>query len=169
MKLSSRMLSILFLLIAFLFQHCQKSQDPEKIPKLSIKDVWISNVQDADMDGFVSHYRLNFDLDVSDGSLTVFVWLGFQFHEDADTALSYYPYFESVNFSVEGSGDGDAMYIDIGLPNFELPQVTYDFLFIVYDASEEDKRLDEVAEDDNDNLINIPIEESANGYRNYHL
>ena len=161
MKLLYRWLPVFLPLIACFMLQCQKTQDPEPNPTLSIKDVWISDIQDADQDGFVSSYHLNFDLDVSNGSMNVFVWLGFQVHDDADTAQSYYPYFESVNFTVEGTGESDAQYIEIGPSNIELPQGAYDFLLIVFDGSEEDKRLAEVSDSDDDDMLNIPIESSA--------
>jgi hypothetical protein len=161
MKLLYRWLPAFLPLIACFMLQCQKTQDPEPNPTLSIKDVWISDIQDADQDGFVSSYHLNFDLDVSNGSMNVFVWLGFQVHDDADTAQSYYPYFESANFTVQGTGESDAQYIEIGPSNIELPQGAYDFLFIVFDGSEEDKRLAEVSESDDDDMMNIPIESGA--------
>jgi len=161
MKLLYKWLPVFLPLITCFMLQCQKTQDPQPNPTLSIKDVWISDPQDADGDDFVSSYHLNFDLDVSNGSMNVFVWLGFQVHDAADTAQSYYPYFESVNFTVEGTGENDAQYIAIGSPNIELPQGAYDFLLIVFDGSEEDKRLAEVSESDFDDMLNIPIESSA--------
>ncbi len=161
MKLSYRMLVVLIPLLAIFLSNCQKSQESEEKQTLTIKDIWISDPQDLDGDGFVSHYRLNFDIDVNTGSKDVFVWVGFQYYDQADTAQTYYEYFESVNFTIEGSSEGDAQYINVGNPNGELAQAGYDFLFIVHDASEPDTRLAEASEGDDDDLANIPIELSA--------
>ncbi len=160
MKLSYRMLVILIPLLTIFFSNCQKSQESTK-QTLTIKDIWITDSEDMDGDGYVSYYRLNFDLDVNTGSKDVFIWVGIQFYDQADTAQTYYEYIETLNFTVEGSSEDDALYIDIGKPNGELVQAGYDFLFIVHDASEPDTRLAEASDGDDADLSNIPIESSA--------
>ncbi|TFG96857.1 MAG: hypothetical protein E4H13_11660, partial [Calditrichales bacterium] len=153
------MLVMSFIMTLFL-ANCQKTIDPETKQEITIKGVMLDGFSDLDEDGYASYLRFNFDVDVSSGSKNVFIKLGVRFTDPADTS-TYFEYFESSPITIEGATSEDAKYVSVGLPNTELPQAGYDFLFIVFDAEETDTRLAEISAKDNSLIRNIPIENSA--------
>ena len=153
------MLVMSFIMTLFL-ANCQKTIDPETKQEITIKGVMLDGFSDLDEDGYASYLRFNFDVDVSSGSKNVFIKLGVRFTDPADTS-TYFEYFESSPITIEGATSEDAKYVSVGLPNTELPQAGYDFLFIVFDAEEADTRLAEISAKDNSLIRNIPIENSA--------
>jgi len=132
--------TILFGLIALLMilngSACTKNSS-SSTPALEItaKDIWFSDAEDLDDDGYVSYMKLNLDLDVNRSSLEVVVEVYVRLHDPADTA-GYYPYFQSGAFAIGSDGTDDAVYISIGDPNIQLPQAEWDFGILVYNAGD---------------------------------
>ena len=165
MKIILRLLYIVIvILLAVFLANCTSSTDSKsKKQVVSFQDVWFSDAVDNDGDGYNSYARLNFDLDVSRGSLEVFVKIGVRFTDPLDTA-SYYLYLESSSFVIDGATADDAVYISAGYPNDELPEGSFDFLIQVCAQSDPEKVLVELSPANDDNLSNvltdIPLEES---------
>ena len=140
MKINLKNLSVLLLLliiVLFSFQ-CDsptKSKRKQIVSLNSEQGIWPSNGKDYDHDAFYSSLYLNIDLDVSSGSIDVFVVLGVRFYDPSDTA-GYYLYYTSPSFTVDGQTTEDGVAIVIGDPNVELPQWLYDFVIQVYKSSD---------------------------------
>ena len=150
-------LNYLFIFSIFFLIQCSKSPTKPKEPLISIRDVWFSETVDNDNDGYSSYAKFNFDLDVNQGSSEVFVKLGIRV-TDTET---YYVYFESVDFTIEGSTSEDVLYINIGAPNTELSQGSYDFLLHVFLSSDPNTVVAEASPSSDTDLYNVPFETSS--------
>lgn len=149
-------LSLLFL--PLFFSQCgNKASEPTPAQVVTIADMWYGNVTDYDGDGFVSFFNLYFDLDINKGSKEAFVLLAIRFYDAVDTT-TYIELFSSESFTIEGSTDDDALYIDVELPSNALPATGYDFLFLVLDNENPDQRLAEMSATDQELLLNVPLE-----------
>ena len=147
----------------FLWQCTTTKKSSTTKQQVTVQNVWFSDKSDMDGDGYNSYARLNFDINVSSGSKDVSVWLGVRETDPADTAL-YIPYFVFAAFAIEGSSDGDARYISIGDPNFELPWGRFDFLLQVFEGEgASDENADVIAQasiSSHSVLEDVPFEES---------
>lgn len=165
MKIFKRLccLALILLLSGYLNNCSSSSESKPKKQVVSFADVWFSDGIDNDQDGYYSYLRLNFDLDVSTGSTDLFVQVYWRFTDPLDTA-GYWTYMESTVFSINGSTSDDAVYISVGSPNDELTEDSYDFMIWVYQESDPDNPILELASYNDDNfdnaLTNIQIEES---------
>ena len=153
---------LLFILPFVLLIQCNSKSTikPEEPSVVSIRDVWFSDGVDNDGDGYFSYAHFNFDIDVNKGSMEIFIKLGVRVTSPSDTA-TYYIYFESVDFPVEGSTTDDAQYISIGDPNDELPQGRYDFLLQVFSSSDPNIVIAEASPATDNDLYRVSFE-SAN-------
>jgi len=151
--------SYLFLLILpFFLSHCgNKASEPTVVQTVTIADIWTGNVTDYDGDGYVSFFNLYFDLDINRGSKEAFVLLAIRFYDTADTT-TYVELFSTESFTIEGSTDDDALYIDVELPSNIFPATGYDFLFLVLDSDDPEQRLAEMSATDQELLSNVPLE-----------
>lgn len=114
---------------------CDKSNEQQGTPNVTIKSIWISDKVDDDDDGYSSYARLNFDLDTDFDESDVTVKLGVRDHS-TNATQTYDVYFESAFFTIVGATSEDAVYIDIGSPNDELSKGRYDFLLQVFESSD---------------------------------
>ncbi len=153
MKIFKRLCCVaLILLLSVYFNNCSSSSESKpKKQVVSFYDVWFSNGVDNDSDDYFSYLRLNFDLDVSSGSANLFVWIGVRFTDPLDTA-GYYGYMESTVFTIDGSTREDAVFISVGSPNDELPEGSYDFLIQVFEESDPENPILEMASYNDDNF-----------------
>ena len=111
MKYRMMFVIILSALLTLYFGSCTSPSSSRTTPQVfSFANVWFSNPQDMDGDGYVVSAHLNFDVDVSRGSKDVIAIVGVRIH-DPDDAADYYIYTESIPFPVEGSGSDDAVYL----------------------------------------------------------
>jgi len=153
-------LRFLTICIAMLFLYDCSSPTKSKKSKtiVTINDVWITNAEDNDGDGYNSYLRLNFDLDVNKpDSVEVFVLLGVRVTDPMDTA-SYYIYFESVDFKIAGASTADGKYISVGSPNIELPMGVFDFLLEVYYSSDPNTRITYASKTEDADMGGISME-----------
>ena len=109
----------------------QNSKSSTPALKLTAKDIWLSNEEDLDGDGYASYPKLNMDLDANRSSIDVFVEIYVRPHDPADTS-DYFFYYGSPAFTIGGEGSEDAVYISMGKPNPELLQAEWDFGVLVY-------------------------------------
>lgn len=154
--------TLLLILPLLLLVQCNSKSTikPEESSVLSIRDAWFSDSVDNDGDGYFSSAHFNFDIDVNRGSVEVFIKLGVRVTSPSDTA-TYYLYFESVDFIVEGSTTDDAQYISIGDPNDELPQGRYDFLLQVFSSSDPSTVIAEASPATDNDLYRVSFESAA--------
>lgn len=101
----------------------------------TIASAWFSESVDEDADGYYSHQKLNFDVDASSGTHSVY----------AKISLCKKPilagpcwYYTTPDFTVTGTGTGDTYSVHLGLPNEELTHGSYQVCFQVYDATTDD-------------------------------
>jgi hypothetical protein len=154
------------LLILQLVDCSSPTKSKSKPTVITITDIWFSDAIDNDGDGYYSEARFNFDLDVNKSSLEVFILLGIRVYDPEDTSTTYYQYLESDNFSIGGTGNEDARFIYIGLPNDELLMASYDFLLQVFVAgsNENNPPNAQATLSDFPELGNVPIEESTTDF-----
>ena len=145
----------LFLIIStVLFTHCNSPTD-SKSPKqeVSVADVWFSDSEDFDGDGYNSYARLNIDVNVSSGSMDVFLEVGIRVHDPVDTLL-YSLYATSPTITIDGSSQDDAVYLGID----DLLQSGFDFLILVYRSSDTENPIAEATPQTHADLGNVPFE-----------
>jgi hypothetical protein len=123
---------------------------------LVIEDLWMSDTSDVDGDGYLSAFRFNFNLDAPGGEKDVYGMLAARFHDPADTA-AYAPYLITEDLNIVGT-EFDLRSFDIVNLTPDFLQDSYDFLFIVFDASERNLRLAETSATDNPELRNVKLE-----------
>jgi hypothetical protein len=159
MKNLANFLKWVLILSGIVLMMCS-SPTEEKEVTVMISEVWFSDTVDNDNDGYNSYARLNFDVDVSEGVMTLFVKLGLRLTDPSNVA-PFTLYLESTDFSITGSGPDDAVYISIGLPNEELPHGNYDFLLQVFSSANPNMVMDEVSSVSEAGLRNIALETSS--------
>jgi hypothetical protein len=138
---------------------CTCTSSSESKPKkqvVTFANVWFSDWIDNDGDYYPSYARLNFDLDVSRGSISVYVKVGVRVTDPVDTS-DYLLYFESAAFGISGATTDDAVYIAVGDPNTELPQAGFDFVIQVFNEADQ-QLLAELSSANDDNLDNVLTE-----------
>ncbi len=89
----------------------------------SVYDAWWTSVLDQDGDGYSRDRRLNFDVDVSSGTHSVYAYV----YQKTASSGSYSLYTTTSNFTITGSSSNDAQAISVGLAHGELSHNTYDF------------------------------------------
>ncbi len=148
-------MNTLYLLTGFLLlTHCNTPTDSDSDPQtLTFKEIWFSDSEDLDEDGYNSYARLNIDMDVNKGAMDVIIEVGIRVHDPADTSY-YYLYATSPVISVDGSSEEDARYL--GIDN--LPQSGFDFLILAYKSSDMDNPIAEAAPQTHSVLGNVPFE-----------
>ncbi|OGB61335.1 MAG: hypothetical protein A2Y94_15335 [Caldithrix sp. RBG_13_44_9] len=159
MKNLSKYLKWMLVLSGIVLMMCS-SPTKEKEITVMISDVWFSDAVDNDNDSYNSSARLNFDVDVSEGVITLFVKLGLRITDPSNVA-PFTLYLESTDFSITGSSPDDAVYISIGIPNDELAHGNYDFLLQVFSSANPDKVMDEVSSVSDAGLRNVALETST--------
>lgn len=164
MRSATRFTYLLLILLPVFLIHCQKSSDPAPKQTVEIQNVTTSDAVDADGDGFYSSFRINFFLDLNNGSKDVYLLLAVRFYDVNDTA-TYYQYFESSDITLQEDGSTNSWYIEVppySTDDYWLPQAAYDFLLVIFDSEDPDTRLAEVSASDLSTLQNIPIEPPEN-------
>lgn len=131
--------------------------EQQDTPNVTIKSIWFSDRVDQDNDGYSSYARLNFDIDTDVDESDVAVKLSVREHS-SNAAQTYDVYFESVFFTVFGETSEDAVYIDIGSPNDELIEGSYDFLLQVFISSDPTEVIAEASPDTYSVLSDIQFE-----------
>ncbi|MHC1707256.1 MAG: Ser-Thr-rich GPI-anchored membrane family protein [Bacteroidales bacterium] len=114
------------ILIAFLcvcaFNTRLFSNEIPQIQVVTVSDAWFTDQVDVDMDTYTSHRKFWFDVNVSEGSVDVYA----KVYGKAAAGSVYVIYFTTGAFTVTGITSLDAVSIDIGLPNQEIPHGKYD-------------------------------------------
>ena len=146
----------LFVLSGIGWLTCSSPTEKKQIT-VTISDVWISDTVDNDNDSYSSYARLNFDPDVSEGGISLFVKLGLRI-TDPSNSSPFMLYFESTDFSISGTTSNDTVFIDIGLPNDELTHGNYDFLLQIFSSASPGQVMAEVSSASDARIRNIPLE-----------
>ena len=156
MKTAFKYSYLLFLILPFFLSQCgNTSNDPQTVQTVTITDMWASSPIDQDGDGFISSFILNFDLDINTGVERGFVLLAIRFYDVNDTA-TYFELFSTNDFDIEKEAGPWEMVVD--LPTNDYPPAGYDFLFLVLDSDNPDRRLAESSATDRELLSNVPLE-----------
>jgi len=95
----------------------------------------MSDVEDNDGDGYSRYRKLNYDVDASSGTHTLYSKVYYK----SESSSSYSLYFTSNNFDITDNASDDAYWIALGSPNPELSHGSYDFKIEIYDASNDQK------------------------------
>jgi hypothetical protein len=146
---------ILFLFIStLLLNNCNTPTDSKSGSQtLTVANVWFTNSEDYDNDGYNSYARLNIDVNISSGSENIILEVGIRVHDPADTAL-FYLYATSPVIPIEGNSQDDARSLGIA----DLPQGAFDFLILVYRSSDTEIPVAEANPETHSALKNVPFE-----------
>ncbi|MBN2424943.1 MAG: hypothetical protein JXB44_07980 [Calditrichaceae bacterium] len=123
-------ITLLFGLSLFIFGllSCDSSTSPKKVdPEINFTNVYWSDAVDADGDDYASTARLNFETK-ADKNMDIYILVGVRYAAEEDTA-KYLIYFQSTVYNTELT---DAKYVNIGLPNTELPHGSFDFVIQIF-------------------------------------
>ncbi|MBN2355653.1 choice-of-anchor H family protein [candidate division KSB1 bacterium] len=159
MKHSGFYLQCTLIVTTLVYINCSSPTKSDDIV-VTIRNIWISNAVDNDTDGYQSSLRLNFDIDVSKGNITLFVKLGVR-QAGLSNSTPYTVYFESAAFSITGSNSDDAVFITIGGNNQQLAHGNYDFLMQVFASSNPDRVIAEASGATYTDLKNLHLETSS--------
>jgi TATA-box binding protein (TBP) (component of TFIID and TFIIIB) len=126
----------------------------------TVYSAWWSDAVDSDGDGYTSYRRINFDIDVSTGTQSVYARIYYKL----STSTTYSLYYTTSTFSITGSNSSDAYSVAVGSPNSELANGTYDFRIEVYKSGSSTLQASWSATDDadlNDENFERASEEAA--------
>jgi len=101
----------------------------------SINNVYMSDVEDNDGDGYSRYRKLNMDVDVSSGTYTIYAKIYYKLESES----TYGFYYTSSDFEITDNTGSDSFWIAMGSPNPELSHGSYDFKIEIYDASNDQK------------------------------
>lgn len=146
-------------MLFFLFANCSSPSSSSDKTVITFANIWLSDAEDNDGDGYNSYLRLNFDVNCNKSNLDINIKVGVRYTDPLDTA-TYYIYFESVNYTIHSDSQDDAVYISLGAPNMELFHGSYDFLIQVYLSSNTDFIAAEESATTNSVLSGIKLETS---------